>query len=54
MQDSKPKSLGIPEFWKILNGFPGIPVKYRKVLGKFHRIPVRLTWHLLQDFECRP
>ena len=28
-------SWGIPEFCKILNGFPGIPVKIHKILGKF-------------------
>ena len=38
MQDSKPadsKSWGIPEFWKILNGFAGIPIKIHKISGKF-------------------
>ena len=29
------KSWGIPEFCKNLNGFPGIPVKIYKILGKF-------------------
>ena len=29
------KSWGIPEFRKILNGFPGIPVKIDKMLGIF-------------------
>ena len=29
------KSWGIPEFCKILNGFPGIPVKIHKIFGKF-------------------
>ena len=29
------KSLGIPEFCKILNGFAGIPIKIRKIFGKF-------------------
>ena len=29
------KSCGIPEFRKKLNGFPGIPVKIYKILGKF-------------------
>ena len=29
------KSLGIPEFCKTLNGFPGIPVKIYNILGKF-------------------
>ena len=29
------KSWGIPEFRKNLNGFPGIPVKIYKILGKF-------------------
>ena len=29
------ESWGIPEFCKILNGFPGIPVKIHKILGKF-------------------
>ena len=28
-------SWGIPEFWKILNGFSGIPIKIHKRLGKF-------------------
>ena len=28
------KSWGIPEFRKTLNGFPGIPVKIYKILGK--------------------
>ena len=28
-------SWGIPEFCKILNGFPGIPVKIHKILGTF-------------------
>ena len=29
------KSLGIPEFCKILNGFAGIPIKIHKILGEF-------------------
>ena len=29
------ESLGIPEFCKILNSFPGIPVKGHKILEKF-------------------
>ena len=32
---SDSKSLGIPEFCNILNGFRGIPVKIHKILGKF-------------------
>ena len=45
------KSWGIPEFCKNLNGFPGIPVKIYKILGKFlDRFPVILTEYFLQDF----
>ena len=29
------KSLGIPEFCKVLNGFAGITIKIHKILGKF-------------------
>ena len=29
------KSWGSPEFWKILNGFAGNPIKIHKILGKF-------------------
>ena len=42
MQDSKPcwlKFLGNSRFWKILNGFPRIPVKIHKILGKFMEFP---------------
>ena len=35
-------SSGIPEFCKVLNGFPGI-------VGEIHGIPVRFTQHLLQE-----
>ena len=38
MQDSKPcwfKIMGNSRFWKILNGFAGIPIKIHKILGKF-------------------
>ena len=48
------KSWGIPEFCKILNGFAGIPNKIHKILLKVMEFPVRLTEHLLQDFQCRP
>ena len=38
IQDSNPadsESWGIPEFCKILNGFPGISVKIHNIFGKF-------------------
>ena len=47
-------SWGIPEFCKILKGFAGISVKNSQNFRKTRGIPVRLTEHLLQDFQCRP
>ena len=53
MQDSEPadsESWGIPDFeWFSMNSGQN-----SQNFGEIYRIPVRLTEHLLQDFQCRP
>ena len=44
------KSWGIPEIFKILNGFPGIPAKIHKISRKFRELSIKLTQQFITGF----
>ena len=47
-------SWGIPQFCKILNGFPGIPVKIDKIFGKFMEFQSGSPSIYYRISQCRP